>query len=145
MASGAVLAACSTQTPAPADNTGIPSSDQEESTPSPADTTDTGSADNTTAGTDQGEPRVIAMTVTDWEFSQKEIRLKKGEKVTVRLTGVEGDHSFMANDLGLNVAVEPGETKDFTIPTDTTGTFGFRCGIPCGPGHRDMTGQIIIE
>lgn len=89
--------------------------------------------------------RVIDMTMTDWAFSQKELRLKKGEQVRVRLTNVKGDHSFTAADLGIDVVVEEGTTKEFVIPTETTGTFGFRCAIPCGPGHRDMTGQIIIE
>lgn len=91
------------------------------------------------------DARIIEMTVTDWEFSPNAITAKQGETVIVRITGDEGDHSFMSKDLGINVTISPGETKDIVIPTDTAGTFAFRCAIPCGDGHRDMTGTIQIN
>ena len=89
--------------------------------------------------------RVINMTVENWKFTPNAITLKKGEKVTMHLTGVSGIHGFASKDLGINVSIQAGETKDVDIPTDTTGTFSFRCSIPCGPGHRDMTGMIVVE
>lgn len=89
--------------------------------------------------------RVINMTVENWKFTPNAITLKKGETVTIHLTDTTGVHSFMSNDLGLNVAIQPGETKDIVIPTDQAGTFSFRCGVPCGPGHKDMTGTITIQ
>lgn len=94
---------------------------------------------------DTSSERIVPMTVTDWEFSPKAITAKKGEKIIVRLTGIGGVHSFGSQELGLNVKVNPGETVDIEIPTGTAGTFSFRCMIPCGPGHKDMTGTIIIS
>ncbi len=85
------------------------------------------------------------MTSTDWTFSPLTIQAKKGEKVVVRLTNVNGIHSFGAMELGLNVRINPGETKDIVIPTDKAGTFEFRCLVPCGPGHKDMKGTIVIS
>ena len=32
-----------------------------------------------------------------------------------------------------------------TIPNDRTGAFSFRCAIPCGSGHRDMKGTIVVQ
>ena len=84
------------------------------------------------------------MTSTDWSFSPLTINAKKGEKIVVRLTNNQGIHSFGAMELGLNVRINPGETKDIVIPTDKTGTFEFRCMVPCGPGHKDMKGTIVI-
>lgn len=91
------------------------------------------------------DARVITMSVTDFNFAPNAITAKKGEKVVVRLTDIDGIHSFGAMDLGLNVRIGPGETKDIVIPTDKTGTFSFRCLVPCGPGHKDMVGTITIS
>ncbi len=89
--------------------------------------------------------RVITMSVTDFVFSPNTITVNKGEKVVVRLTAVSGTHGFGSSELGLNVRIEPGETKDIVIPTDKAGIFAFKCSVPCGSGHRDMTGTIIVE
>lgn len=116
--------------------------DTESSLPSGYDTTESSAP---SAAVPSGEARIIEMTVTDWEFSMKNLELKKDEKVIVRLTNLEGGHSFTSQDLGVNVAINAGETKDIEIPTGTAGTFSFRCAVPCGPGHRDMTGTITIS
>jgi cytochrome c oxidase subunit 2 len=84
------------------------------------------------------------MTVENWAFVPASVSVKKGERVVIRLTNTSGVHSFMSSDLGLNVAIQAGETKDIEIPTDETGTFSFRCGVPCGPGHMDMKGSIVV-
>ena len=115
---------------------------------------DSSSSESSAAVADSPEPsagevdatgaRIIEMTSDDWSFAPNTLQLAQGEKVVVRLTNLEGDHSFAIPDLGLNVPVPVGETKDIVIPTDTAGTFQFRCRIPCGDGHRDMVGTIVI-
>jgi heme/copper-type cytochrome/quinol oxidase subunit 2 len=89
--------------------------------------------------------RIVEITAADWQFSPNVINVKQGEKLVIHLKSTEGTHSFGSVALGLNVPVSAGETKDIVIPTDKAGTFDFRCMIPCGPGHRDMTGQIIVS
>jgi len=91
------------------------------------------------------EGRVITMSVTDFAFAPNSITVKSGENVTLQLTGVEGVHGFAVPALGIDEAVGPGETIRVTIPTDQVGTFDFFCNIPCGEGHRDMKGSIIIQ
>lgn len=105
-----------------------------------------GSAASAAATDDTVAPqaRIIEMSVDDWTFSPSTITVQKGENVVIRLHGVEGKHSFAIAELGLNVAVDPGTTKDVTLPTNTAGTFTFRCRVPCGPGHMDMNGTLTI-
>lgn len=93
---------------------------------------------------DEQAARVIEMTVDEWTFAPNAIQVAQGENVIVRLTGVKGSHSFAIPDLDINVPIEPGETKDVTIPTDKAGTFAFRCFVPCGEGHKEMTGTLTI-
>jgi cytochrome c oxidase subunit 2 len=92
----------------------------------------------------QGQ-RVVDVTAKNFEFQPNVIHLKKGENVAVRLHSTEGTHGFGSRDLGINVTVSEGQTVLVTIPTDKAGTFSFRCTVPCGPGHMDMTGTIVIE
>ncbi len=163
LASAALLAACNASTTTPTNNeeTNTSAMGNTDTKPEGAmmdDSSSSKEADGTgammkeesstgaTASADaMGEARVIEMSVTDWSFSPSSVTLKKGEKVTIRLKDVDGTHSLGIPDLGINVAINPGETKDIEIPTDKTGAFTFRCLIPCGPGHRDMVGTIVIE
>ena len=94
---------------------------------------------------DTTDARVIEMTAEDWKFTPATIMAKKGKKVVVRLTGTTGEHSFAIPDLNISIKINPGETKDITIPTDKAGTYGFRCMTPCGPGHKDMKGTLTVE
>jgi heme/copper-type cytochrome/quinol oxidase subunit 2 len=89
--------------------------------------------------------RVIDMTVGNFQFSPSSIIVKKGESIIVRLKNISGEHSFYSEALNLDVPVAEGQSVDITIPTQTAGTFDFRCGIPCGEGHREMTGQIVVQ
>lgn len=101
------------------------------------------SSADTTGEVDTG--RVIRVTAEDWKFSPTTITVNKGEKVTLEIVGVSGRHGFAVPELGINQAVNPGETVTITLNTDTAGEFAFRCSIPCGPGHREMVGTIVIE
>lgn len=89
--------------------------------------------------------RVVAVSVDNWNFSPNVITAKKGETVKVRLTGVAGSHGFSVPELGINTTVSAGQTVDVELPTDTAGSFSFRCSVPCGSGHRDMTGTITVS
>ncbi len=88
--------------------------------------------------------RVIALKTSNFTFSPNAITVKKGEKITLRLTGMEGNHGFAIEALGINTSVPEGKTVDVPLPTDKAGTFGFRCSVLCGSGHTDMTGTITI-
>ncbi len=104
--------------------------------------------DASSEATDTGaatDARVITMTAADWEFSPNAITAKMGENIVIRVTGVEGAHSFAVPSMGINQKINPGEVKDIVIPTDKAGTYDFRCMVPCGPGHKEMTGKIVIE
>ena len=89
--------------------------------------------------------RVVRVTTENWKFTPNVIRVKKGENITLSLQGLSGLHGFAVQDLGINVPVAQGKTVDVKLPTDKSGSFGFRCSIPCGLGHADMRGTIVIE
>lgn len=140
-----LLSACSSATGSVTQDDAMKPNDDAAATdeatpPTDADTVDVTVDANAAVGT-----HIVEMTATSWVFTPATVTAKQGETVVIRLTGNEGMHSFMSKDLGINVEINPGETKDITIPTDKAGTFSFRCGVPCGPGHKEMTGTIVIE
>lgn len=92
-----------------------------------------------------GAVRTVAVQVSDWAFAPAVITAKKGEKLALALTGMSGIHGYAVPRLKINARVEAGKTVTVDVPTDTTGTFDVFCSIPCGPGHRDMKAQIIIQ
>ncbi len=88
--------------------------------------------------------RVIPVTAELWKFTPNVIEAKKGEVVTLQITGVSGTHGFSVPDLGINETIFMGKTVNIPLPTDRAGTFSFACSIQCGSGHSEMKGQIVI-
>ncbi len=131
----------------------------EEKAAEPAPTTEGEGAAEGVAGTDtQAEsevaaeaaepgatPRVIKLAAENWQFTPNAVSAKQGEKVTLELTGVSGTHGFSVPELGINVTVIEGQTVTVELPTDKTGTYELFCSIPCGEGHKDMKGTVVIE
>ncbi len=84
------------------------------------------------------------MTAENWASSPATITAKKGELVTLQITGSSGTHGFAVSDLGINEKVAAGQTISVTLPTDKAGTFGGFCSVPCGQGHKDMKVSVVI-
>ncbi len=137
-----ILASCNAPTPTPAP-VETPS-DTVTVNEQPADGGDSSVAD-TGSPAPSAEPRVIEINVKNWQFDPNVITVKKGEKVTLKIAGTEGTHGFAVPGLGINISVAAGQKVSLTLLTDTTGEFEFFCSIPCGPGHPDMRGKIVIE
>ena len=54
------------------------------------------------------------------------------------------DHSFVSNELEINVHLSPGEIETFSFILNEVGNYDFICAIP---GHEDagMVGEIVIS
>jgi cytochrome c oxidase subunit 2 len=91
------------------------------------------------------DARVIEITAKNFAFAPNSISVKKGEKVKLRITSTEGNLGFGIPDLGINTVINDGKTVEIELPTDEAGTFSFLCTVPCGPGHMDMKGTIVIS
>jgi cytochrome c oxidase subunit II len=90
-------------------------------------------------------PRVVAITARRFEFAPKEITLKRGEPVTLRLSSEDVTHGFFMKALGIDAVIEPGQPTDVTITPQTTGSFTTICDHFCGEGHGNMHMTIVVE
>lgn len=141
-----VLSACNgtTETQTPDDQVSVTTSS---AAIEPSDTSSSATASAAVEVMETDIPataRVIDMDVTNWDFTPNTINAAVEEEVYVRMKGVSGEHSLALKDFGINVTLSPGETKIVRLPTDTAGSFQFRCRIPCGPGHNDMVGTLVV-
>ena len=89
--------------------------------------------------------KVTTVSAANFSYDKPEIRVKKGEKLTIRFTNTRGQHNLIVE--GLNVQTDilgEGDSQDVVVPTDTVGTFSYFCSVG---NHRQlgMEGKLIIE
>ena len=90
-------------------------------------------------------PKVVEITAKRFEFSPKEVTLKKGETVVLRLKTEDVTHGFMQRKLKVDTDIEPGKTTDVTVTPDTPGAYTVICDHFCGAGHGNMKMKIVVE
>jgi len=104
-------------------------------------------------------PTPMAGNVIDVEasmsgFDQKEIRVKVGEAVTIRLTSLDnehhtdggGKHQWAVDELGVDIVAQPESSNYMTFTPTKAGTYTFYCDICCGgKANPTMNGQLIVE
>ncbi len=87
-------------------------------------------------------------------FGVKEVRVKAGKPVTLRLTSLDtaahtdggGKHQWAVDELGVNVIAPPQGSSAATFTPDKAGVYSFYCGICCGGrANPTMQGKLIVE
>jgi cytochrome c oxidase subunit 2 len=91
------------------------------------------------------EPRVITITAKRFEFSPSEVRLKKGEPVTLRIASADVTHGMFMKALGIDAEIEPGKTSEVTFTPQVAGRFTAICDHFCGAGHGNMHMDFVVE
>jgi heme/copper-type cytochrome/quinol oxidase subunit 2 len=75
-----------------------------------------------------------------------EVKVKQGEKVTLRITSFDVLHGFRLEDYGIeSKQIYPGKITEITFVANKTGRFPFKCTIECGVGHNNMFGELVVE
>ena len=88
--------------------------------------------------------QVVKMTAKKFEYSPKEITLKKGVPTVLEITALDRVHGFDCPDLKIRETLMQGKVTKVSFTPQKAGTFPFHCDIFCGDGHEDMTGTIIV-
>jgi cytochrome c oxidase subunit 2 len=91
------------------------------------------------------EPKVISITAKRFEFTPKEITLKKGETVKLQLKSEDVTHGFYSKPLGLDEDIEAGTITEVTLTPQAPGKYTTICDHFCGVGHGNMKITIIVE
>ena len=90
------------------------------------------------------QEQVIKMTAKRFEYSPKEITLKKGVPAVLEITALDRLHGFDCPDLQIRADLLQGKVTIIRFTPQKTGNFTFHCDIFCGDGHEDMSGTINV-
>jgi cytochrome c oxidase subunit 2 len=93
----------------------------------------------------QSAPRVVEISAKRFEFNPKQITLKRGEPVTIRLVSTDRAHGLLIKPLGVDLDADDGKPAEITITPDAAGTFGAICDHYCGSGHGNMKMTVVVE
>ncbi|MEF8788291.1 MAG: cupredoxin domain-containing protein, partial [Planctomycetota bacterium] len=111
----------------------------------PAEDQDTAAQDPALAGTVRDGVRVVEMTAEQFAFDPETVVVRQGEKVRLEVTSTDVTHGIGIEEFSIDQTLPPNETKEVTFSAPEPGTYQFQCSIFCGPGHRRMTGEIVVR
>lgn len=104
-----------------------------------------------------GEERVVRngnqvdvyMTCIRSKFMPEQFEVHQGDNITLHLTNVETirdmTHGVALSKYGINVAVDPGQTRDTTFVADKLGTYWYYCTWFCSALHLEMRGRMLVK
>jgi len=85
------------------------------------------------------------VTGKNFEFSETEIRVKEGDKVTINFESTDGLHDWVIDEFEAKTdQVRPGTKTSVTFTADKAGEYEFYCSVG---QHRaqGMVGKLIVE
>lgn len=94
-----------------------------------------------------GETKEFNVRSFNFGFDPPTIEVNAGDKVRIILTSDDIPHGLAINEFMVNKRVDPSPSEPTVIEflADKKGEFSFYCSIPCGDGHLDMKGKLIVK
>jgi plastocyanin len=95
------------------------------------------------------EPQVkeIEVIAKRFEFIPDPIVVNQGDKVKLKITSIDTTHGFNINTpfISVNKQLPPNQEVVVEFTATETGSWEFRCSVPCGTGHSGMRGTLEVE
>jgi nitrous-oxide reductase len=91
----------------------------------------------------------VFMTCIRSKFVPEQFEVHEGDEVKLHLTNVETvrdmTHGFALSRLGINVAVDPGQTAETKFVARKPGTYWYYCTWFCSALHLEMRGRMLVK
>jgi cytochrome c oxidase subunit 2 len=87
---------------------------------------------------------VIKITAKKFEYSPKDISVKKGVPVILEFVSLDRLHGFYCPGLKIRTDIEPQKVNRLRFIPEKAGIYPFHCDNFCGSGHEEMTGTITV-
>jgi cytochrome c oxidase subunit 2 len=88
--------------------------------------------------------QVVQITAKRFEYSPKDITVKKGVPVVLEFRSLDRLHGFDCPGLGIRTDVPPDKVTTLRFVPEKAGKFTFHCDNFCGSGHEGMVGTITV-
>jgi len=87
----------------------------------------------------------VRVLKNEWKWEPGVIKVQPGDKVILHIFNEDDyDHGFAIDVLGVNRRLFPERLTTIEFNASLKGKFAFYCSVPCGEGHYDQIGAIII-
>ena len=93
----------------------------------------------------EAQVRVVEIHAKRFEFTPREVTLKRGEPVKLRLTSEDVTHGFFQRALKIDAEIVPGKVTEIAITPEKAGRYTTICDHFCGSGHGNMKMTIVVE
>jgi len=91
----------------------------------------------------------VYLTAIRSKYGLNEFTVKQGDEVTITVTNIETirdmSHGFALDNYGVNAAIDPGQTREFSFIADKIGTYWYYCTWFCSALHLEMRGRMLVE
>jgi cytochrome c oxidase subunit 2 len=87
----------------------------------------------------------FTMEAKQFEFIPDTITVQEGDHVELKVTSTDVSHGIAISAFGVRESLPPNKEVTIEFVADKKGSFNFFCSVPCGSGHRGMTGTLIVE
>ncbi len=97
------------------------------------------------SGQNQQAVKEFTVSAENYDFSVKEMKVKKGETVKVTFVNREGLHDWVLDEFNAKTKIMPaGGSETVEFVADKSGTFEYYCSVG---NHRQlgMVGKLIVE
>jgi len=95
----------------------------------------------------EGETVTINMRSlkNQWTWEPNPVHVTCGNTVVLNIYNEDtNDHGFALDVYGINKRLPPEATTTITFKATNKGEFVFYCSVPCGPGHFEQKGKMIV-
>jgi|SRR3989344_4232760 len=101
-------------------------------------------------GVVQATGRVVQIEMrileNQWKWEPEVIKVAAGDTVRLSVFNEDNyDHGFAIDVLGINRRIFPKRKTIVEFTASNKGKFNFYCSVPCGEGHYDQVGFLIVD
>ncbi|MDR5694608.1 MAG: cupredoxin domain-containing protein [Armatimonadota bacterium] len=96
------------------------------------------------AGPAGGREREFTITARQFAYSPPRIRVRLGDRVTLRVTSEDVVHGLYIDGYGINAKVYPGQETVVSFVANRPGKIRYRCSVICGNLHPFMIGEVVV-
>ncbi len=97
------------------------------------------------SGTTSGEEKSFDIIAFQWGFEPQFIEVNKGDHLTLNIATDDVPHGIAIDEYQINEPIMVEENTKLEFVADKSGTFEFYCSIPCGVGHDQQGGFLIVK
>ena len=72
------------------------------------------------------------------------IEVNKGDRVVIHAYSDDVPHGLRIPDFGVQMSIYDSTPVTAEFIADKSGEFSFSCSIPCGHGHKGMSGMLVV-